>query len=156
MARFREEAHTLHSFVVSAPSVQPFLRNEAIMLFLAQITGGFNEAACRRLIHILSAAVVNGRCLVSLLHVVLLLGLLESSLAARFELLDYGFLLWCHLCHLSRELLHALVGCPRSFKISRGNVTLLLPLYFNFSALLLPRNLSWVPHRPRVERKSTI
>ena len=43
----REEFDTLHTLVMATPSVQPLLRNKAIMILLSQIAGCLHEAlAC--------------------------------------------------------------------------------------------------------------
>lgn len=128
MSCLGEEAHPLNAFVVSTPSVQPFLGNEAIMLLLAQVARGLYEAASRCLVHVLPAAMVDCRCLVCLFNVVLVLGFLKSCLAVRLKFLYDCLLLWSHLCHLSCEFLHALVGSPRSFEVSLSDITLLFSL----------------------------
>jgi hypothetical protein len=60
-----EEFNSLNSFIVTAPSVQPFLGNEAVMLFLSQVAWCLDEALAGSRVHILSITVINGGGLVN-------------------------------------------------------------------------------------------
>jgi hypothetical protein len=137
MPCFREKPDSLNTFIMTTPSVQPFLRDEAIVLLLPQIARGVNEAFTCSRIHVLSVAVVDRCCSMDfVLTSIIFCSLLESLLPLSFELFNDVLLLSAKVCCLCFELFHTLINRPRSFEVTRCHLALSLPFFLKLSSLL--------------------
>ena len=137
MACFREKPDSLNTFIMTTPSVQPFFRDEAIVLLLPQIARGVNKAFTCSRVHVLSVTVVDRCCSVDfVLTSIIFCSLLESRLPLSFELFNDVLLLSAKVCCLCFELFHTLINRPRSFEITGCHLALSLPFFLKLSPLL--------------------
>ena len=143
MSSLWEELNLLDTSVVPGPCVQPLLRDEAVVLLVAQVAWRLHETF-PSLVEDSSITVVD-RCWVeeSVLTRILHLCLRQSCLPLLLvRLHDSLLLLRDDATFLAFELFHTFVGGPGTLEIAFACLTKGLALRFNLALDLLLRLLS--------------
>lgn len=137
-----EELDPLYGFIVARPGVQPFLRYEAIMVFVPQVGRCLDEALVTILAHRSCSVIDCFRLEEDVVLVGILdFGFLKSFLSLLLIRLHEVLLLICKSSALLRlEFFHTFVDCPRSFEVSAAGLTELLPLHFHLFSFCFPRS----------------